>query len=170
MKQINGWKEKYFVEEELNNTPRRIEAFINEWESKHDFNFTVFPNSKNYNQMVILKNIDFASLCSHHLLPFRGTVDIGYIPTSNICGISKLARLVDKHASKPQIQEELTADILSDLIQQLQPLGAMVIIRAQHDCMCIRGVKKPDSQMITSAIHGVFERNEVRNEFMQLIK
>jgi GTP cyclohydrolase I len=107
--------DEYFTNEELTNTPLRIARFMQEWKSKKEFNFTVF-NNENYDQMILLKDIEFASLCAHHLLPFHGKVHIGYIPDKKICGISKLARVVDMFASKPQIQEGMTQEI-ADFLQ-----------------------------------------------------
>jgi len=157
-----------FNEEELQNTPSRYEGFLEEWASNNQFKFTTFDNP-GYNQMVILKDIDFSSLCSHHLLPFHGVAHIGYIPGSKICGISKLARVVDKFASRPQIQERMTQEIADFIEMELQPAGVMVVVSAQHDCMRIRGVKKQNSQMVTSAIKGEFCKAETRNEFLKLL-
>lgn len=157
-----------FNEEELQNTPNRYAGFLTEWAGNNNFNFTVFDNP-GYDQMVILKDIDFSSLCSHHLLPFHGVAHVGYIPGSKICGISKLARVVDKFASRPQIQEQMTQEIADFIEEQLQPKGVMVIVSAQHDCMRIRGVKKQNSHMVTSAIKGEFKNAEARNEFLKLI-
>ena len=164
--QIN---DKYFNEEELKNTPKRIERFKKELKKKADFKFTTFKNP-NYDQMIILKDIEFFSFCSHHLLPFIGKAHIGYIPSKKICGISKLARVVDKFASKPQLQERMTEEIADYLEQKLSPLGIMVVIEAQHLCMKMRGVKKQNAKMVTSAIRGVFYHNDVKQEFLKLIE
>jgi len=158
-----------FNEEEKKNTPKRIQRFQEEWSNNQDFNFTIFDNP-NYNQMIILKNIEFASLCAHHLLPFHGTAHVGYIPNEMICGVSKLARTVDKFASKPQTQEKLTEEIVDFLMKKLKPKGVMIVMEAAHDCMRIRGVKKQHSSMVTSAIRGVFKEQKVREEFLELIK
>jgi len=162
------YPDKYFTEEEMENTQGRHKKFLEEWEENNDFNFTVFKNP-DYNQMIVLKDIDFFSLCSHHLLPFTGKVHIGYIPDKRICGISKLARVVDKFASRPQIQERMTQEIADYLEHKLNPLGVMVVVEGQHLCMKMRGVKKLNSVMITSAIKGVFEKQDVRDEFLKLI-
>lgn len=158
-----------FNEEELNNTPSRYEGFLNEWAGNNYFKFTTFENP-GYDQMVILKDIDFSSLCSHHLLPFHGVAHVGYIPGEKICGISKLARVVDKFASRPQIQERMTQEIADFIQSELQPKGVMVVVSAQHDCMRIRGVKKQNSNMVTSAIKGEFSKPETRNEFLKLLE
>ena len=159
-----------FGEEELKNTPDRIKRFFVEWESNDKFKFTTFENP-GYDQIIILKNIDFASVCSHHLLPFIGKAHIGYIPGDKICGISKLARVVNKFASRPQIQERLTHQIADFINKELKPVGVMIVIEAQHQCMTIRGVRKPNSVMVTSAIKGLFKVDgKARAEFMELIR
>lgn len=160
--------DELFDEESLQNTPKRIKRFMEEWERNKEFNFTTFDNP-NYDQMVILKDIDFYSLCEHHLLPFYGKAHIGYIPDKKICGISKLARVVDKFASKPQLQERLTQEIADFIEEKLQPQGVMVVIEGIHLCMRMRGVKKPNSVMVTSAIKGVFKKQDAREEFLRLI-
>lgn len=161
--------DELFNEEELKNTPKRYEGFLEEWAGNSNFKFTVFDNP-GYDQMIVLKNIDFSSLCSHHLLPFHGVAHVGYIPDLKICGISKLARVIDKFASRPQIQERMTQEIADFIDEKLQPKGVMVIVSAQHDCMRIRGVKKQNSHMVTSAIKGEFRKNEARNEFLKLVE
>ena len=162
--------DELFSEEELTNTPDRIKRFMAEWENNDEFKFTVF-NNPGYDQIIILKDIDFASVCSHHLLPFIGKAHIGYIPGNKICGISKLARVVNKFASRPQIQERLTHQIADFINKELNPVGVMVVIEAQHQCMTIRGVRKPNSVMVTSAIKGLFkEDGKARAEFMELIR
>jgi GTP cyclohydrolase I len=120
--------------------------------------------------MIILKDIDFESLCSHHLLPFTGKVHIGYVPLGTICGISKLARAVDKFSHKPQLQEKFTQELIVYLNNQLAPKGIMIVVEAQHACMTCRGPKKKNAVMITSAIEGIFRQQEVRQEFLNLIK
>jgi GTP cyclohydrolase I len=164
------YEDNLFNKEEKENTPERIERFHKEWAENANFKFTVFDNP-GYDQMIICKDIDFASLCSHHLLPFKGRAHIGYIPDKKICGLSKLARTVDAFASKPQLQEGLTEDITSFISDKLKPLGLMVVLDAAHDCMRIRGVKKPNSTMVTSSVKGVFrDKPQAREEFLRLIK
>lgn len=121
-------------------------------------------------EMVILKNIDFFSTCEHHLLPFFGTVDIGYIPDEKVVGLSKLARLVEVYSRRMQIQEKMTAQIADTLMEVLKPKGVMVKVSAQHLCMLARGVKKANTFMVTSAIRGSFDKQGVREEFLELIK
>ena len=121
-------------------------------------------------EMVILKNIEFYSTCEHHMLPFFGKIHIGYIPNNKVVGISKLSRLVEVYSRRLQIQERLTTQIADDIMNILDAKGTMIIAEAQHMCMTARGVEKQKAKMITSAIRGVYENPEVRNEFLQLIK
>jgi len=161
--------DELFNEEEIQNTPGRYQGFLNEWEKNDNLKFTTFENP-GYDQLIILKDIDFSSLCSHHVLPFHGRAHVGYLPGEKICGISKLARVVDKFASRPQIQEKMTNEIADFLENNLKPRGCIVVIEAGHDCMRIRGVKKPASCMITSAVRGEFHRNpSLKDEFLKLI-
>lgn len=121
-------------------------------------------------EMVVVKDIDFYSTCEHHLLPFYGTISVGYLPNGKVIGVSKLARLIEVFSRRLQIQERLTAQIADSIMNNLNPLGVMVISKAKHLCMIARGVKKQNSQMITSAIRGKFEDNAVRNEFLKLLE
>lgn len=128
-----------------------------------------FPGS-GYDQMVVLKDIEMYSMCSHHMLPFFGKAHIAYIPKSEVVGLSKLARLVDCFSKRLQIQEKLTQQIADAIKEHLKPDGVMVIIEAQHMCMTMRGVGKQNSTMTTSAIKGAFKESGVREEFLSLIK
>ena len=121
-------------------------------------------------EMVILKDIEFYSMCEHHMLPFIGTISIGYLPNKKVLGISKLARLVEIYSRRLQIQEKLVAQIADSLMEHLKPLGVMVVCKAKHMCICSRGVQKHNAEMITSALRGVFNKNEVRQEFLQFIQ
>lgn len=122
-------------------------------------------------EMVVLKDIEFYSVCEHHMLPFFGKVSIGYIPDSKVVGISKLARLVEVYSRRLQIQEKMTAQIADTLMEVLQPKGVMVVAEAKHMCMIMRGVEKQNSQMLTSAIRGLFKSDHrTREEFMGLIR
>jgi len=124
-----------------------------------------------HEEMVILKDIPFYSVCEHHFMPFHGIAAVGYIPDGRVVGLSKLARLVDAYARRPQIQEQLTGQIADSLMQSLQPDGVAVVIEAEHLCMTQRGVKKPGSRMVTSATRGLFRKNEVtRAEFLSLVR
>ena len=123
-----------------------------------------------YKQMVIVKDIDFFSLCEHHMLPFFGKVHIAYIPNKYITGLSKIPRVVDIFARRLQIQERLTLQIKDCIQKTLNPLGVMVVIEAQHMCMQMRGVEKQNSLTTTSDFTGFFQQAKTREEFMNLIK
>ena len=123
-----------------------------------------------YKQMVIVKDIDFFSLCEHHLLPFFGKAHVAYIPRNYITGLSKIARVVDIFARRMQVQERLTLQIKDCIQQTLNPLGVMVVIEAQHMCMQMRGVEKQNSLATTSDFTGFFQQAKTREEFMNLIK
>ena len=124
---------------------------------------------EDYKQMVIVKNIDFFSLCEHHLLPFFGKVHVAYIPRKYITGLSKIARVVDIFARRLQIQERMTLQIKESIQQTLNPLGVMVVIEAQHICMQMRGAEKQNSLTTTSDFTGSFQQAKTREEFMNLI-
>ena len=124
---------------------------------------------EDYRQMVIVKDIDFYSLCEHHMLPFFGKVHIGYIPNGYITGLSKLPRVVDVFARRLQVQERLTTQIKDCIHEALNPLGVIVVIEAQHMCMQMRGVEKQNSFTTTSDFTGAFREAKTREEFMQLI-
>src|SRR6185295_18874730 len=109
---------------------------------------TVFH--EDYDEIVLLRDIPFSSLCEHHLLPFIGTAHVAYLPAGKVVGLSKLARLVDGYARRPQVQERLTTQICDALMEELNPTGAACVIEASHSCMTIRGVRKPDAIMVTS--------------------
>lgn len=125
---------------------------------------------EDYKQMVVVKDIDFFSLCEHHLLPFFGKAHIAYIPNQYVTGLSKLPRVVDVFARRLQIQERLTTQIKECIQNTLNPLGVMVVIEAQHMCMQMRGVEKQNSVTITSDFTGVFSQAKTREEFMMLLK
>jgi GTP cyclohydrolase I len=124
-----------------------------------------------HHEMVILRDIPFYSMCEHHLLPFYGVVHIGYIPKGSIVGVSKLARVVETLSRRPQLQERLTTQIAEAILEALQPEGVAVVIQAEHMCMTIRGVKKPGTNIITSATRGLFRtRAATRAEFLSLVQ
>lgn len=125
---------------------------------------------EDYRQMVIVKNIDFYSLCEHHMLPFWGKAHIAYIPNGYITGLSKIPRVVDVFARRLQVQERLTTQIKDCLQDTLNPLGVMVVIEAQHMCMQMRGVEKQNSLTTTSDFTGVFNQAKTREEFINLIQ
>lgn len=127
--------------------------------------------SEDYEEMIVQKDIDFYSLCEHHLLPFFGKAHVAYLPHHKIVGISKLARLVDVYARRLQVQERLTNQIANTIMEKLDPLGVAVVIEAEHLCMRMRGVEKQNSLIITSTLLGAFRtRQETRQEFMTLIR
>lgn len=123
-----------------------------------------------YRQMVVVKDIEFYSLCEHHMLPFYGKAHVAYIPNGKITGLSKIARVVDVYARRLQVQERLTTQIKECIQNTLNPLGVMVVIEAEHLCMQMRGVQKPHALTTTSDFTGAFNRPEVRDEFLKLIK
>jgi len=112
-----------------------------------------------YDEVVLLRDISFHSLCEHHLLPFTGKAHVAYLPDGKVVGLSKLARLVEGFARRPQVQERLTTQIADALMEELQPIGAVCVIEATHTCMTIRGANKPGSTMVTSALRGIFKDN-----------
>jgi GTP cyclohydrolase I len=127
--------------------------------------------TEDYEEMIVQRDIDFYSLCEHHLLPFFGKAHVAYIPHHKIVGISKLARLVDVYARRLQVQERLTNQIANTIMEKLDPLGVAVVIEAEHLCMRMRGVEKQNSMIITSTLLGAFRtRQETRQEFMTLIR
>ncbi|MFN7959923.1 MAG: GTP cyclohydrolase I FolE [Thermoanaerobaculia bacterium] len=131
---------------------------------------TTFPNEEEYSGMVMEKDIPFYSLCAHHLVPFYGHAHIAYMPTQRIVGLSKLPRIVEFYAKRPQLQERLTEQIVNFIEEELKPLGTMVVIEARHLCVEMRGVKKPGAVTVTSAIRGSFLSRPVRQEFLDLLR
>jgi GTP cyclohydrolase IA len=127
-----------------------------------------FP--ENYDEMVLVRDISFTSMCEHHLLPFSGVAHVAYIPNGKVTGLSKLARVVDEVARRPQVQERMTQQIADLIDAHLETTGVAVVINAEHSCMAIRGIRKPGSRTVTSALRGIFKTNEsTRAEFMSLI-
>ena len=160
--------------EGLRDTPRRIaqmyeELFAGLRQDPREVLSTGFQES--HREMVILKNIPFYSLCEHHFLPFHGQAHVGYVPGGRIVGASKIARAVDILARRPQMQERLTGQIADAIMDGLSPDGVAVVIEAEHLCMTMRGVQKPGTTLITSAIRGGFRRRAVtRSEFLALVR
>ena len=129
---------------------------------------TVFH--ERYDEVVLLRDIEFHSLCEHHLLPFTGRAHVAYLPDGKVVGLSKLARLVEGYARRPQVQERLTTQIADALMEELNPIGAACVIEAVHTCMTIRGAKKHGSTMVTSALRGIFKENPAsRAEILSLM-
>ena len=155
--------------ESLEETPRRIAAMYAELLSPAPFNATTFPNDGGYDELVVAREIPFHSLCEHHLLPFTGVAHVAYLPGERILGLSKLARVVDYFARSLQVQERLTTQVAGWLQRELEPKGVGVVLEAEHLCMSLRGVQKPGSRTITSALHGlVREDSRTRQEFLDL--
>ena len=160
--------------EGIKETPRRIaEMYAEVFSGMKEYPREVLSVGfeEGHNEMVILKDIPFYSMCEHHLLPFYGMVHIGYIPKGRVVGASKLGRVVEILAKRPQLQERLTTQIADTIVEALQPQGVAVVIEAEHLCMTMRGVKKPGSNIVTSAMRGSFRTRAVtRAEFLSLIK
>jgi GTP cyclohydrolase I len=161
--------------EGLDRTPERVEKALRYFTSgygqdvKEVLNGAMFV--EDYDEMVIVKDIDFSSLCEHHLLPFIGKCHVAYMPNRKIVGLSKIPRLVEMFSRRLQVQERLTTQIANTLNEALQPRGVAVVVEAIHLCMLMRGVEKQNSKAITSAMLGAFrDRPETRAEFMELIK
>ncbi len=130
---------------------------------------TIFPNTERYTAMVMEKDIPFYSLCSHHFVPFYGHAHVAYIPNEKIVGLSKMPRIVEFYARRPQLQERLTEQIAQFMAEKLHPQGVMVVIEARHLCVEMRGVKKSGALTVTSAIRGIFFNRPVREEFLDLL-
>jgi GTP cyclohydrolase I len=126
---------------------------------------------EHYDQMVVVRDIDFYSLCEHHLLPFYGKAHVAYVPDGRLVGLSKIPRLVDVFARRLQVQERMTQQIAQTLLEQLKPQGVAVVLEGFHMCMAMRGVEKQNAWMTTSAMRGIFEQNsKTREEFLVLIR
>lgn len=153
----------------LKDTPARVaRMWCDEFPKRKMIRMQAFMSS--YNEIVIVKDIPFASLCEHHLLPFTGVANIAYIPNGVIVGLSKLARIVDHYSLRLNIQERLTEQVADHIESELKPIGVAVIIECQHLCMVLRGVQKPGHKTITSCLRGKFMDDPVaRNELLQLI-
>jgi len=159
----------------LQETPGRVarayaETFAGLGQDPYEILSTTFD--ENHDELVLVKDIPMYSTCEHHLVPFHGVAHVGYIPNvdGRITGLSKLARLVDLYAKRPQVQERLTSEIADALMRRLEPRGAIVVIEAEHLCMSMRGIRKPGARTVTSAVRGMFERQpSTRAEAMSLI-
>jgi GTP cyclohydrolase IA len=157
--------------ESLADTPRRIAALYTDLLTPKPFNPTTFPNDGGYDELVVARGIPFHSLCEHHLLPFVGVAHVAYLPGERILGLSKLARVVDHFARALQVQERLTVQIAGWLERELEPKGVGVVLEAEHMCMSLRGVQKPGSTTVTSALRGaVRDDSRTRQEFLALAK
>ena len=161
--------------EGLLETPKRVEQSLRFLTSGYGTNIDEVINealfSVDYNEMVIVKDIDFYSLCEHHLLPFFGKCHVAYIPQGRVIGLSKTPRLVDVFARRLQVQERLTNQIAEGILEKINPLGVAVVMEGTHLCMAMRGVEKQNSFALTSAMLGVFREDaRTRMEFLELIK
>jgi GTP cyclohydrolase IA len=159
----------------LKQTPGRVarayaETFAGLWQDPSDILATTFD--EDHDEMVLVKDIPMYSTCEHHLVPFHGVAHIGYIPGDDgrVTGLSKLARLVEVYARRPQVQERMTSQIADALDGVLKPRGVLVVIQAEHLCMAMRGIRKPGSTTVTSAVRGIFRDNPAtRSEAMSLV-
>ncbi|HWH31118.1 MAG TPA: GTP cyclohydrolase I FolE [Egibacteraceae bacterium] len=157
--------------EDLRDTPRRVAAALDELLTPTPFTFTTFPNDGRYDELVLVRDIRFHSLCRHHLLPFSGVAHVGYVPGERIVGLSKLARVVEFHARGLQVQETLTTSVADELERRLAPRGAGVVLEATHSCMSLRGVAKPGARTVTSAVRGLLrDDHRTRAEFLSLVR
>lgn len=154
----------------LSKTPERMAKSYAELLTPIDFDMTTFPNDQGYDEMIIAKDVQFHSLCEHHLLPFIGVAYVAYIPRDRILGISKLARVVEKFARGLQVQERLTVQIANFIQEELDPKGVGVVLSAEHTCMSLRGVKACGTQTVTSSLKGLIrDSDRTRAEFFSLI-
>jgi GTP cyclohydrolase I len=150
----------------LTETPRRVADALIELLTPRDFAMTTFPNEEGYEELVLVRDIPFHSLCEHHLLPFRGVAHVGYLPGERLVGISKLARVVEHFARDLQVQERLTKQIAGYLDERLAPRGVGVVLEAEHLCMTLRGVQASGAETTTSAFTGELAENEtLRSRF-----
>jgi GTP cyclohydrolase IA len=155
--------------DQLRDTPRRMAAAYAELLTPQPFNLTTFPNEEGYDELVVVRDIPFQSLCMHHLLPFHGVAHIAYLPAERILGLSKLARVVELFSHHLQLQERLTTQIADWLQEHLEPKGVGVLLEAEHLCMSLRGVQKPGAKTLTSALHGLVRDDpRTREEFLSL--
>jgi GTP cyclohydrolase IA len=155
--------------EHLAETPRRVAAALAELLRPEPFDLTTFANDENYDELVLVRDIPFRSLCEHHLLPFYGVAHVGYLPAGRILGLSKLARVVDQFAADLQTQERLTMKVANWLEEHLEPKGVGVVVEADHTCMTLRGVRAIGARTLTSNVRGLLRDNvQSRQEFFSL--
>ena len=153
----------------MDRTPARMARALEELLTPRPFDLTTFPNDEGYRQMVIERDIPFTSLCEHHFLPFTGRAYVAYLPGERILGLSKLARVVEMFACRPQVQERLTQQVADWLHGQLKPAGTGVVVVAEHLCMTLRGARAAGATTVTSALHGVLLNDpRARGEFFAL--
>jgi GTP cyclohydrolase I len=153
----------------IRETPRRMAAAYSEMLTPRPFNLTTFPNDEGYDELVVVREIPFQSLCMHHMLPFYGVAHVAYLPAERILGLSKLARVVELFARDLQLQERLTTQIAGWLQEQLEPKGVGVVLEAEHLCMSLRGVQTQGAKTVTSALNGLLRDDpRTREEFLTL--
>jgi GTP cyclohydrolase I len=163
------------MREGLLGTPERVVRAYEEWfagynEDPVELLKRTFEETEGYDEMVVLRDVRFESVCEHHLAPILGTVHVAYLPAKRVVGISKLARVIDVYAKRMQIQEKMTAQIANTIEEVLQPKGVAVVVQAQHQCMSTRGVHKTGVSMVTSRMLGAFRDNEsTRREFLAIV-
>ncbi len=163
------------MREGLLGTPERVVRAYEEWfagynEDPVELLKRTFEETEGYDEMVVLRDVRFESVCEHHLAPILGTVHVAYLPAKRVVGISKLARVIDVYAKRMQIQEKMTAQIANTIEEVLQPKGVAVVVQAQHQCMSTRGVHKTGVSMVTSRMLGAFRDNEAtRREFLAIV-
>ena len=151
-------------------TPRRVAASLAELVTPAEFTATTFPNEGRYDELVVVRDIPFHTLCMHHLLPFHGQAHVAYLPDDRIIGLSKLARVVEAFARDLQLQERLTVQVADWVERELAPRGVGVVISAEHTCMTIRGVRKPGARTVTSALRGLLRDDpRTRQELLSLV-
>ena len=160
--------------EGIRDTPARVARFYAETlgglHTDPGDEVDAFFGDEHYQEIVMVKDIPFYSLCEHHLVPFHGRAHVAYLPKGRVTGLSKLARLVDGYARRPQMQERLTAQVADALVERLDPLGVLVVVEAEHLCMSMRGVRKPGAVTVTSAVRGSMARDPAtRSEAMSLL-
>jgi GTP cyclohydrolase I len=159
------------TDESLARTPERVARMYSELLSARPFDITTFPNDGAYDELVIVRDIPFSSLCEHHLMPFTGVAHVAYLPGQRIVGLSKLARVVALYAHRLQVQERMTTQIADWLEEQLEPHGVGVVLEAEHLCMTVRGVQAPGARTITSAVRGTVRGDpRTRAEFLALVR
>ncbi|MFD6187853.1 GTP cyclohydrolase I FolE [Streptomyces sp. NPDC060275] len=150
-------------------TPGRMARGYAELLNARPFRMTTFPNDEGYDELVLARDIPLRSVCQHHMLPFVGVAHVGYLPGARILGLSKLARVVEHYACRPQVQERLTKQIADRLAEQLQPRGVGVVVEAEHTCMTLRGVRATGSRTVTSTLLGTLRDDAAsRQEFLAL--
>ncbi len=175
VKTLLAWAGDDPEREGLVDTPARVARAYRDWfrgyeEDPHEFLRRTFEEVEGYDEMIVLRDIDFESHCEHHLAAIIGKAHVGYLPTNKVVGISKLARVVESYARRLQVQEKMTAQIANCIQDELKPLGVAVVVEATHECMTTRGIHKPGVSMVTSHMLGTFRRDPAtRTEFLKFI-